>query len=392
MAFENLWSEVSGFPAVTLEKLEIWNFRNHRHTAVNFQSWAHCITGPNGSGKSALLEAISYLCTGRGFASGQDQNYVMLGHEQEGFELHGHFRLDTLPFKIECTYKSGVGKEFRFNGKLYGKLSDHLGRLPAVAIYPADIEMVWGYAADRRKYLDQILSFSDPNYLNVLKRYYKFLELRNAHLRQAKEARRSPDPVLLEAYAEEMGAATEILNELRSRYVSHINEKLILFYEVLAHNNEYPYLEWHPSAPETEKFRHELVTAYEADLRVGSTLRGPHKDEVEFRLHGQPLKKHGSQGQQKTYLIALKLAAIHMLSVKLNRKPLILLDDIFDKLDPRRVESLLQLLAEFKGQLFISDTEPGRLFSVKGVPDMNFHIFECDAGNLRVARRTISHV
>lgn len=378
MAEENLWEALAEVPALILEYLEVQRFKNHLHSRLTFSEHYNLITGVNGSGKTSLLEAIHYLCIGRGFAVGQDASYVMNGYEPEGFWLKGHFIWENLPARIECFYKAGEGKVIRFNDKPYERLSDHLGRLPVVAFYPGDVELVWGFAAERRRYLDQIFSFIHPRYLEALKIYYKLLEQRNALLRAGRETGTHPDPALLEVYEEEMLKASDILYETRSDCSREIHFLLHKIYRFLAPREEEPALLWQPAVPTTKELREIWAKERMRECRAGSTLFGPHRDDYRFLLNDRQLKKEASQGQQKTFIVALKLSITVLLTQKLRKKPILLLDDIFDKLDEQRVHALLEFLGYLGSQIFITDTSSHRFSHFRN--GRSLRNFECRNG------------
>jgi DNA replication and repair protein RecF len=378
MTEENLRDSLAEVPALKLEYLELQYFKNHQHSLFTPSENFNLITGANGSGKTSLLEAIHYLCVGRGFTVGQDAGYVMHGHEAEGFFLKGRFRWEDMPSHIECFYKPGEGKIIRFNEKPYERLSDHLGRLPVVAFFPGDIELVWGFAAERRRYLDQIFSFINPRYLEALKAYYKLLEQRNALLRSGRENRSQPDTMLLEVYDDEMLKSSEILSEFRRRGTQEINILLGQIYRLLAHNDEEPSLKWQPSVSSTEELRERWKKEFLREWRIGSTLYGPHRDDYRFSLNDRPLKKAASQGQQKTYIVALKLSITLLMTKTLRKKPILLLDDIFDKLDEARVHALLDYLRHSGSQIFVTDTSFNRFSTFDGGGLLR--IFECRNG------------
>lgn len=380
MAEENLWDSVAEVPALKLEHLELKHFKNHLHSTLTPTDSYNLITGANGSGKTSLLEAIHYLCVGRGFTVSQDAGYVMHGHEEVGFFLKGHFRWNEMPARIECSYKPREGKVILYNDKAYERLGDHFGRLPVVAFFPGDVELVWGFAAERRRYLDQIFCFINPHYLEALRLYNKLLEQRNALLRSGRENRSQPDAMLLEVYEEEMFKASEILYEFRYRSSQEIHSLLGRIYRLLARNEEAASLQWQPSVSSVNELREVWKKEFLRELRLGSTLFGPHRDDYRFLLNERALKKAASQGQQKTFIVALKLSITLLMTQKLHKKPILLLDDIFDKLDDTRVHALLEYLRHSGCQIFVTDTSSLRLAALRSASPLR--IFECRNGSV----------
>lgn len=382
MTENSLWKALADVPPLKLGHLEMLRFRNHVHSILDATARFNLVSGSNGSGKTTVLEAIHYLCVGRGFVAGQDQTYTMHGCEAEGFLLKGHFVARDIPVRMECRYKGGEGKTLIFNEKPYERLSDHLGRLPAVAFYPGDIELVWGFAGERRRYLDQIFSFINPSYLEALKVYYKALEQRNALLRQAREKSSTPDGMLMEVYEEDMLRSSEILLSFRDEAVRLLNPLLGSLYRTLARNHENTDLAWQPSSNNTGQLKEAWTKEWNRDIRFASTLYGPHRDDYPFLLNGLPLKKNASQGQQKTFILSLKLGISLLISQKLGLKPILLFDDIFDKLDEDRIRALMEILAESGCQIFLTDTSRSRLRPLAENTDLR--IFECSNGSVHL--------
>lgn len=382
MDINALWAPLSGVPSVWAESLRLVSFRNHTDSRLQPGRQFNLISGPNGSGKTSVLDALHFLCVGRGFSAGQDQVYV---HQPQanGFFLSGQFRDGDIPLQIECRYVPGEGKRLSFNGKDYERLSDHLGRLPAVAFYPSDIVLVWGFAGERRRYFDQMYSMLSGTYLQALRKYHKILEQRNAYLRQTRENRMPPDSVLLEVYNKELCEAASTLLQERAHFTENLHKLLRAFYSFLAGTDEEPSVSWTADITSASQLSEALDRHFDQELRLGITFLGPHRDDYRFELNGQPLKKSASQGQQKTFLAALKLSLIHMLSETLRKKPVVLLDDLFDKLDNRRVKALVEVLGAAEMQVFITDTSAARLLEATQGCKGEFRIFECENGTVK---------
>jgi len=340
-----------------LLRLSLDQFKNYDRQILEFEHWVVCLTGRNGMGKTNLLDAIHYLCMGKSYFQPRDALNIRQGSRY--FRLEGTFERDGKEERVACSLAEGSRKKLEWNGKAYERLSDHIGSFPVVIIAPDDITIVNGSPEDRRKFFDSVLSVSQRPYLLDLLRYYQVLRQRNAHLRQSLIHGRA-DHNLLDTYDHELVDLSSHIQQARYQLLQEFNgyfsaqlaqltgqQSGNIAYETLGQSDEWEAL-----------FRQHR----NRDLQAGKTTCGIHLDDYLFEYQSLELKRFGSQGQKKIFLIALKLAQYQFLKKHTGVRPLLLLDDLFDKLDRQRAESLIQniLQAPF-GQVIITDTHPGRL-------------------------------
>jgi DNA replication and repair protein RecF len=341
-----------------LEKLHLVNFKNYAEVVLDFHENVVCFLGKNGSGKTNLLEAIHYLSFTRGGIQGTDETNVRRGEDH--FSISGRFVKDGRRFEISCTYSPDGKKKVSENGKDYGRFSSHIGKYPLVLVAPHDIELIWNGSEIRRKFFDTLFSQIDRQYLEHLISYQSHLRQRNSLLKIFAE-RGSTDPDLISAYDDKLVESGNILFQKRKEFASSYQPILKDRYSFLAgKSTDVAGLEYQSDLLNAD-FRSELTARLHKDVLIGRTTLGVHRDDYLFTLDGYELKKFGSQGQQKSFLIALKLAEYNSLQEKTGTNPLLLLDDIFDKLDDERIHHLLRLMTEGQfGQIFITDARPSR--------------------------------
>ena len=340
-----------------LESLELIQFKNHLHSKLSFSPQVNCLLGRNGSGKTNVLDGIHYLSLTK--SALQSSDALSIQHNTDFFTVKGKFTVDAHPLEVRCTLEQGKKKQIFQNGKVMEKASDHVGKIPLVMIAPDDTELIKGGSEGRRKFFDGLLAQLDHPYLDQLIRYHHYLKQRNALLKQFADTGRR-DLTLLATYEEELIPLSQSLAKRRAALVKEISPLLQKFYEALSMGREQVELSY-----ETEALREDFGGYYlglrPKDFATKNCNAGIHKDDFDFRIEGHPLRKLGSQGQQKSFIIALKLAQFELFEKAKGEKPLLLLDDIFDKLDEERIERLLQLVSQGNfGQLFITDARPER--------------------------------
>ncbi|MBI1316126.1 DNA replication and repair protein RecF [bacterium] len=337
-----------------LSRLELTGFRSHERAEFEFVSKFNGLVGDNGLGKTNVLEAIHYLSMGKPYFGGNDRQSVREGGDF--FLIKALFSRLGRDEDLELAYAPAERKQMKRNGKPLDRLADHLGVFPAVVIAPRDQELVDGPAEERRRFADQVISQSDRTYLNALTRYQQLLKQRNALLRSAQ----GRDPGEQLAFFDfGLAQAAEELIPLRARFCDELRPWLEAFIDRIGGGEQASMV----YQPDVEGSITEVLERNRAqDVRMGYTRRGLHKDEFEWSLDGRVLRHFGSQGQQKSFLLALKLAQYALLRSKLELTPLLLLDDLFDKLDARRAGRLIELLrTEEYGQVFVTDTHPDRI-------------------------------
>jgi len=341
----------------TINKITLLQFRNYSSATFEFSASVTCITGANGSGKTNLLDGVYYLCYTKSYFSAYQQHSVQNGFD--GFRITGNFIRNREAETISCKWKAGK-KEIYKNEVEYEKVTDHIGMYSAVMIAPDDTELINGSSELRRKWIDSILGQTDKQYLEKLMHYQRVLMQRNAWLKN--NAMKPPaDSADLDYYNSELAVAGEYIYEQRTVFLKDFLPLLNDFYHRLSGGKE-PLSVTYTSDLSQKKLMQWLEQGLQHDLRYQRTLRGIHKDDWEFRLNEMTLRQFGSQGQKKSFLFALKLAQYAYLSKVLGHLPILLLDDIFEKLDQNRMEALLRIIRgnDF-GQVILTDTHPERI-------------------------------
>ena len=372
-----------------IERLLLANFKNYTYLDVSFSNNVNCLVGDNGVGKTNLLDALYYLSFCKSYFNSVDSQNIRVGSDY--FAINGQYVLDddgSEPVAVACTLQRGQTKKMKFNKKLCATFAEHIGRLPLVIVTPSDQNLILGGSEVRRKFVDGIMSQTDNGYLQQLIGYQKALEQRNRLLKLFYD----------DNYFDEEAIA--VWNEQLVRYGEPIVRARRKFLAEFMPLFEQYYVLIHPDAPQDEKptIRYEsqmieadkglellLKEAQRRDAQVQYSTVGPHKDDLEFGIGEFSVKRFGSQGQQKTFLLALKLAQFEYIRMHLGTKPILLLDDVFDKLDMKRVSQLVLLVGSDRfGQVFITDTQPGRVEAIfEQAPDMPHKIFTVENGELR---------
>jgi len=358
--------------AFHLARLHALNFRNHREAEVELCAEVNCFTGPNGVGKTNLLDAVHYLAIGKGYLEPQDQHNIHA--DEAGFVLQGVMHGDEGDDVILCSVRRGERKVLSRNRKEYDRLADHVGRYPVVMITPYDGQLVLDGSEARRRFIDGLIAQFDKPFLETLIRYNRALAQRNVLLKQM-QAARSGSMAALAPWDEQLCALGSSIHRARASFIEEMAPLLTEHYNAISSGQERVALT-HRSALNDTPMADLLADAWERDRAAGHTTMGVHKDDLLFQLEGEPLKRFGSQGQQKTYLIALKLAQFEITARRSGQKPLLLLDDIFDKIDPQRMRHLLRLLSDHRfGQVLITDTDPLRLHAALDGLDLETRFF-----------------
>ncbi len=340
-----------------VSKISIIQFRNYSSATFAFPNRITCITGANGSGKTNLLDAVYYLCYTKSYFSAYQQNTVQNG--KDGFRVTGVFDSDGGQETISCKWLQGK-KEISRNEVEYEKVTDHIGAFSAVMIAPDDTELINEHSELRRKWVDGILGQADRGYLERLMRYQRILQQRNAWLKQ-QAFKPSADNTELDYYNACMDADGTYIYERRKVFLAEFLPLLSDYYHRLSGGNE-PLDVRYQSDLSEKPLKTWLDQNLQYDLRYQRTLRGIHKDDWEFLLNGMALKQFGSQGQKKSFLFALKLAQYAWLTKALGHMPILLLDDVFEKLDQQRMEALLRIICgEGVGQVLLTDTHYHRI-------------------------------
>jgi len=365
-----------------LKNITLLNFKNYADAAINFSTTVNAFVGDNGAGKTNLLDAIHYLCLCKSYFNPIDSQQIKTG--QDLFMIQGDFDLKDKNEKISCGVKRNQKKQFKRNKKEYDKLADHIGLFPLVMISPYDASIIMEGSEERRRFMDNVISQTNAQYLDELIAYNKQLLNRNAFLKQVAISRRY-DPALLEIYDEQLAASGKKLFEKRKQFMLDFIPLFNQHYQYLTGDKEQVSLEYASQLNDTA-FEELLAQSIEKDKILERTTTGIHKDDLLFSIAEMPLKKFGSQGQQKSFLIALKLAQYSYLQKFKGFKPLLLLDDIFDKLDDNRVQKLMEMVSHQDfGQIFITDTGKERVVSIFNRINVPVTLFEVTEGSINHA-------
>jgi len=356
-----------------LKQLSIVNFKNIVQAEFSFSPNINCLLGNNGMGKTNLLDAIYYLSFCKSFSNTPDT--LNIEYNSDFFMLQGFYKLGEQDEEIYCGLKRKQKKQFKKNKKEYDRLSDHIGLLPLVMISPEDSALIQGGSEERRRFLDMVISQSDKAYLEALIRYNKALFQRNALLKSD-----SPDISLMEIFEQQMGLTGQYIHQTRKSFIDSFVPVFQNYYNQICGGFEKVELIYQSHLQE-QNLETLLSGTRERDFLLGYTTKGVHKDELEMQLFGYPLKRVGSQGQNKSYLIALKLAQFHFLKECNKVTPILLLDDIFDKIDANRVEQIIKLVSgNTFGQIFITDTNRKYLDEIIIKVNKEYHLYQVDNG------------
>ena len=361
-----------------LEKLSLINYKNIQTATLDLSPKINCFIGQNGEGKKNVLDAIYYLSFCHSANNPIDSQVIR--HGEEFFMIEGKYNEEI---SISCGFKPGTKKHFKKNKKEYKRLSEHIGLIPVVMVSPSDTQLIDGGSEERRRLMDMVISQYDRSYIELLNRYNKALQQRNTMLKAEEE----PNIDVMSLWEEQMAMAGEQIYQKRDAFVKEMVPIFQRFYETISGNREQValnYVSHCQRGPLLEVIQRDRFK----DRAVGYSLHGIHRDDLEIILGGHQMKREGSQGQHKTFVIALKLAQFDFLK-RTNTKttPLLLLDDIFDKLDAKRVEQIVSLVAgnEF-GQIFITDTNRDHLDQILSASSHDYKIFYVEDGNVQERR------
>lgn len=363
---------------MVLKKLSIINYKNIAEATLELSPKINCLIGSNGMGKTNVLDAIYYLSFCKSCSSLVDSQIIR--HDQEFFVLDAQY-VDEQGNEesVYCGMKRGTRKHFKRNKKEYKRLSQHIGFIPLIMVSPGDTNLIEGGGEARRKLMDVVISQYQPEYMDSLTRYNTALQQRNALLKMEEE----PDLALMELWEEEMAREGERLYAMRNDFIERLTPIFEEIYAGISGQHEHvslKYISHCQRGPLLDVIRRDR----HRDRAVGYSLHGVHRDDLEMLIDGYPLRREGSQGQNKTFVIALKLAQFGFLRQTASRTlPLLLLDDIFDKLDASRVEQIVHLVSSNQfGQIFITDTNRDHLDDILSHTDLEYKIFHITDGKV----------
>jgi recF protein len=359
-----------------LHRLELVNFKNYPEASFEFHPGINCITGPNGSGKTNILDAIHYLSLCKSYFTPGDVHNVLRG--ENFMMIKGEFRNDEQQDEVVCSVKPGYKKQMRINAKEYQRLADHIGKFPVVMIAPTDHELITGGSDERRKFIDRILSQVNRIYLDNLNQYLRTLEQRNILLRKTIKA--STDLETMDIYNEQLASLSTSIYRVRKTFCEEFEKHFLRYYEFITGEAEEASFSYESQLHEHAPLEL-LITTFARDCQQQFTTTGIHKDDLSFSVNGMNVKRYGSQGQQKSVLIALKLAQFSYLNEHKNMKPIMIFDDLFDRLDEARVEKVIRLVKQHCfGQMFITHTGEERLDDILNRSGIEHYFYRINKG------------
>ena len=366
-----------------LKKLSILNYKNIREATLELSPKMNCFIGQNGVGKTNVLDAVYYLSFCRSATNPIDS--MVICHDEPFCVIEGEYEDERLKtedeaLSISVGMKRGQKKHFKRNKKEYKRLSEHIGLIPLVVVAPSDTLLIEGSSEERRHLMDVVISQYDRSYIDALTRYNNAHQQRNTLLKMEDQ---TPDPMLMDLWEEQMAEAGELIFAKRRAFIEELTPMFQEYYQQISEGREQvglQYVSHCQRGPLLEVIRRDRAK----DLAVGYSLHGVHRDDLVFTLGGHPMRREGSQGQNKTYVIALKLAQFEFLKrTASNTTPLLLLDDIFDKLDSSRVEQIVRLVSSDNfGQIFITDTNRDHLDQILSTSALDYKIFHVDSGEI----------
>ncbi len=354
-------------------------FKNLEELTLALSPKFNCFAGHNGAGKTNLMDAVYYLSFCKSFTNPSDTQNIQF--EKNFFLIQGQYKLNGQEDTIYCGVKKGQRKSFKRNKKEYERLSDHIGNYPLVLLSPADTQLILGGSEDRRKFIDGVISQYNNEYLHKLINYNKALQQRNALLKIFAEQKRF-DPASLDIWDEHLIFNGNYIYNERKAFFDDFMPVFKDYYTFLSQGKEETQIVYESTLLEGN-YEQQLLSSRNKDRVLQYTSVGIHKDDLIFKIHNEPVKKFGSQGQQKSFIIALKLAQFSFTRNIKGYNPILLFDDIFDKLDASRVRQLMQLVSkEDFGQVFVSDTHPERLEELFTDIDSECKIFIMEGGQV----------
>ena len=359
-----------------LKRLSLTNYKNQKAYQVDFEMPINAFVGNNGVGKTNLLDAIYHLALGKSYFNPIATQNIHFG--SDFFVLEGVFFKNQETEKVVCSFKKGSKKVIKRNGKAYDKIADHIGLIPLVIISPSDQDLIATGSSTRRKFMDGIIGQTDTVYLEGLLQYNRVLEQRNSLLKFF-AANHQFDATNLEIYNEQLLAIGMPLYHKRKAFMEAFTPVFEKRYQQISDPNEKVHIAYQSQLDENS-FEELLKEALPKDRAIQFTSVGLHKDDLNFTLGEYPIKKFGSQGQQKSFLIALKLAQFDYMQQQQGVPPIVLLDDIFDKLDAERVSKIVSLLSSDNfGQIFVSDTHADRTETALETAGVEYELFQIES-------------
>ena len=364
---------------MVIEKLTVWNFKNYEHEEFLFSKAINLIKGLNGSGKTNLLDAIHYLSLTRSAFTTIDNLNIKTG--KPFFSIQSQIISNEKTHVVFCNYVKGQKKEIKIDKVLYPKASDHIGKFPCILITPYDTDIIREGSLERRKFFDTLISQINHTYLQNLIEYNHYLKQRNIYLKEFAQNNKV-DNNLLDFYNLKLIALAKIIHVVRKDFIEEFKGIFSKFYAFISSENDDVSLKYESHCQESD-FEEKFLSSLERDIILQRTSIGTHKDDFVFKINQVPLKNFGSQGQQKSYVISLKIAQHQIIKLKKGFSPVLLLDDIFDKLDDQRINKFLELISsDIFGQIFITDASIDRLKIYLGNITSEIATFRIEKGTI----------
>lgn len=360
---------------MNLNKLSLVNFKNYPEAEIRFNPRINCFVGPNGVGKTNLLDAIHYLSLCKSYFNAVDSQNIK--HKEDFCIIQGDYDIEGDQENIYCGIQKSKRKNFSRNKKEYNKLSEHIGLIPLVMISPADSSLIMEGGEERRKFINGVIAQYDRVYLNDIMNYNRILSQRNKFLKNIAD-QSSPDMTMLEVYDDQLIEYGKKIFERRKEFIEELIPVFERFYKYISLENEDVTLEYRSQLLNND-FADLLKKHLQKDRILQYTTSGIHRDDLSMKLAGYPLKKVGSQGQQKTFQLALKLGKFEFIRQVSGKDPILLLDDVFDKFDSQRVKQIVRLVSENNfGQIFITDTDEKRMRNILEQLGIENRVFTLD--------------
>jgi DNA replication and repair protein RecF len=369
---------------IQLQNISLYNFKNYESLSLELHPRVNCFVGNNGTGKTNLLDAIHYLSNCKSYFNPVDSQNILFGADQ--FAITGEFMRNEQHEQVICSVRRNQRKVFKRNHKEYERLAEHIGLLPCVMITPYDIELIWEGSEVRRKFLDSTLAMLSRGYLDELIAYNHALLQRNTVLKTYSKQPFFPDEYI-EVWDAQLVARAAAIHEARTAFLKNFQGVFQRVYSELSGGAESMSIHYE-SELNTSSMQELLAKNNRRDRQLERTSSGIHRDDLEFQIEGNPIKKFASQGQQKSFLFALKFAQYLFIHEATGLKPMLLLDDFFDKIDANRVENIIAWIAKNDvGQIFITDAGLDRIPTVLNKASIPFAAWQVNGGKLEPIER-----